>query len=123
MASVSRNSELACASMTRAAPGSALRSRSTSPARTAAILRWATAGRGAAGNRQGAGLAFSFILPAAACGTHTCWNPHLPPRGRSPRRLKGAKEVEDGLLIRRREAHELRFDRIGFRRRKSRRFR
>ena len=37
--------------------------------------------------------------------------------------LEGAKEVEDSLLIRRREPHEIRYDRIGFRRRISRRFR
>jgi hypothetical protein len=57
MASVSRNSELA---RTRAAPGSALRSRSTSPARMAAILPWATAGRGGVtGNGAGAGVRLS----------------------------------------------------------------
>ena len=33
------------------------------------------------------------------------------------RSLEGAKEVEDSLLIRRREPHEIRYDRIGFRRR------
>jgi len=49
-------------------------------------------------------------------------NPHLPPLGRTPPSLEGPKEVEDGLLIRRREPLEIRYDRIGFRRRKSRCF-
>jgi hypothetical protein len=90
---------------------------STSPARTAAILPWATARRGGYG--QPSGCRCSTFLYLARGGLRS---PRLPPRGRTPRRLEGAEKVEDRLLIRRREPHEIRYDRIGFRRRKMLRF-
>jgi len=48
-----------------AAQGLGLRSRATWAARTAAILPWATAGRGAAGNRPGAGVTPARAPPSS----------------------------------------------------------
>jgi hypothetical protein len=62
------------------------------------------------------------LIPFRQAHQDQARNPHLPPLGRTPRSLEGPKEVEDGLLIRRREPLEIRYDRIGFRRRKSRCF-